>query len=86
MSGLQWAAFVVACIAPTIAAVTLFVRLGSFIQAVKDIKSDMDSMSKAVESLNRAATELQAWRDANKTAHDDMVERVRRLEQIALNR
>lgn len=86
VNSIQWAAFIVACIAPTVAAVTLFVRFGSFIQAVRDIKTDMDSMSKAVEGLSKAAAELQAWRDANKSAHEDLLERVRRLEQMALDK
>lgn len=86
MTPIQWSAFIVACVAPTIAAITLFVRLGAFIQAVKEIKIDMDSMSKAVAGLDRAAAELQAWRDANKTAHEDLLERVRRLEHMALNK
>jgi hypothetical protein len=84
MISVPWIPVLLAGILPTIALLGVFVRLGSFVETVKTLKDDTNTMSTVIESLRSVVTELQAWRDASKMNQEDLLARVRRLEDRAL--
>lgn len=76
---LQWAAIVV----PTLAVIGLFLRLGGMVKTIQGLESDSHNLNQAVTRVSELVIELRAWRDASKSSHNDLLERVRRLESIA---
>lgn len=77
---LQWAGVLV----PTLSVLALFVRLGSLLTTVRKLEIDMKNMTAAIAALTETAASLAAWRDASKDSHNDLLERVRRLEDQRL--
>jgi hypothetical protein len=79
---LQW----VGVVLPTLAVTALFIRLGALLKTIQRLEADTGKMAATLSTLTALATSLEAWRDASKNNHEDVLERVRRLEDIELKR
>lgn len=82
---LQLLALIVASVVPTVAVLSLFVRFGSILNTIRRIEGDNSETSKLLREVNSGMTELKAWREATASTHDDILSRVRRLEDRALS-
>lgn len=67
---------------PTVSVVMLFVRLGSLLRTIQQLESDMKGMASTLKDVSSVVVELAAWRDAAKSNQVDVLERVRRLEDL----
>jgi hypothetical protein len=85
MDGL-WALQWVGIILPTLAVTALFIRLGALLKTIQRLEADTGKMAATLSTLTALATSLEAWRDASKNNHEDVLARVRRLEDIALQK
>jgi hypothetical protein len=80
----QITALAVAAVVPTIAVLALFIRLGVILQTIRRIEGDYGETAKLLREVSGGMTSLMAWREAQSATHEDILSRVRRLEDRAL--
>lgn len=84
-SQLQLAALTFAAVVPTIAVLALFVRLGVILQTIRQVQTDYANTTPLLREVSVGMTSLMAWREATAATHEDILSRVRRLEDRALS-
>lgn len=65
---------------PTLAVIALFVRLGGLLQTVKQLEKDVRELGSSLRNVSALVVELKTWREMNQRHEEDLMSRIRRIE------
>jgi hypothetical protein len=67
-------------IIPTLAVIALFVRLGGLLRTVDQLEKDVKMLTASLGNISNLVIELKTWREMNQRHEEDLMARIRRIE------